>query len=85
MLRAFVDGGCAEAAPCLAAFGGLLFALAARSALPDPEEAVFQALLEIRAHGQRWPATGLPARFWVMGTAQRVFSRLAAPSPERPA
>jgi hypothetical protein len=65
-----------DMAPCIWAFGALLFALAHRYVLPDPEEAVCLALSEIRRCCPGWAGSSLPARVWIMAVAKRQFDEL---------
>ncbi|GGR69229.1 hypothetical protein GCM10008959_34070 [Deinococcus seoulensis] len=73
-------GGQGDLRACLSALLPTLYALAQRHALPNVEDAVGYAMQDIRDHCHCWPRTGLPARTWVLGLAQRRFqqARLAA-------
>ncbi|MGM9322574.1 hypothetical protein [Deinococcus aquaticus] len=73
-------GGQGDLRDCVGVLLPTLYALAQRHALPHAEEAVVSALQDIREHCHCWPRSGLPARTWVLGLAQRRFqqARLAA-------
>lgn len=73
-------GGQGDLRGCVGVLLPTLYALAQRHALPNVEEAVGCALQDIRDHCHCWPRSGLPARTWVLGLAQRRFQqvRLAA-------
>ncbi|WP_139806374.1 hypothetical protein [Deinococcus hopiensis] len=56
----------------------LLFALAQRHQLPDPEEAVHLALQDICTFCACWEKSGLPAHVWVAGIARQRFKTLGS-------
>ncbi|THF87176.1 hypothetical protein E7T09_08445 [Deinococcus sp. KSM4-11] len=70
---------------CIQTFHRLLFALAARYPFPDPEEAVYLALSDIRHCCPGWTSSRLPAKVWVLAVAKRRFDQVARvnPSDER--
>ncbi|UQN08052.1 hypothetical protein [Deinococcus sp. QL22] len=69
---------------CLQAFAPLLFALAERAQVADQEEAVEAVVRDLATHALSWPRSGLPARVWVTGMAQRRFQLLQrAPLSDR--
>ncbi len=61
----------AELGHCVRPFLPLLFALADRADVPDREAAVLDMLGEVQQWCHRWESTGLPARAWVIGVAQK--------------
>ncbi|WP_309571559.1 hypothetical protein [Deinococcus sp.] len=85
-LHAMVASGGQDLSPCVHAFSGLLFTLAHRYAFPDPEEAVYHALLDIRSGAASWNGARLPARLWAVGIARRRFDhmQLAQLHPDLP-
>jgi hypothetical protein len=60
-----------EMSQCVRPFLPLLFALADRADVADREAAVFAMLDEVQQWCHRWESTGLPARAWVVGMAQK--------------
>ncbi|UQN09336.1 hypothetical protein [Deinococcus sp. QL22] len=61
---------------CFQAFAPLLFTLAERAQVADPERAVEAVLRDLVTHHFGWPRSGLSARVWVIGMAQRRFQLL---------
>lgn len=60
-----------EMSRCVRPFLPLLFTLAEQAGVPDREAAVLAMLNEIQQWCHRWESTGLPARAWVIGMAQK--------------
>ncbi|MFB9994602.1 hypothetical protein ACFFLM_21825 [Deinococcus oregonensis] len=60
-----------ELGQCVRPFLPLLFTLAEQAGVTDRETAVLAMLDEIQHWCHRWEATGLPARAWVIGMAQK--------------
>lgn len=73
--------GCGRGEPhalqtCVHVFAPLLFALAEHAQVADQEGAVEAVLRDLNTHALGWPRSGLPARVWVTGMAQRRFQLL---------
>ncbi|UQN09303.1 hypothetical protein M1R55_22285 (plasmid) [Deinococcus sp. QL22] len=66
---------------CVQLFAPLLFALAQQAQGVGREEAVEAVLRNLETHHQGWHRSGLPARVWVTGMAQRRFQLLRQSSP----
>ncbi|THF71771.1 hypothetical protein E7T06_02105 [Deinococcus sp. Arct2-2] len=60
-----------ELGQCVRPFLPVLFALADRAGVADREAAVFAMLDEVQHWCHCWESTGLPARAWVVGMAQK--------------
>ncbi len=58
----------------------LLFALARRHALPDPEDFAYQVLSRVVQERDCWFRSELPARAWVCGLAMQVAQMHARPA-----
>jgi hypothetical protein len=65
---------------CFQVFSPLLFALAERAQVVDSEGAVEAILRDLETHHQAWPRSGLRARVWVTGMAQRRLQFWCQPS-----
>lgn len=60
-----------ELGHCVRPFLPLLFTLAERAGVADHEAAVLVMLDEVQQWCHCWESTGLPARAWVLGVAQK--------------
>ncbi|UQN09905.1 hypothetical protein [Deinococcus sp. QL22] len=86
LLRTLADsrmGGAAsqtadELGRCVRPFLPILFALADRAGIADREAAVFAMLDEVQHWCHCWESTGLPARAWVIGMAQKRLRQYQA-------
>lgn len=65
-------------APLVQAASPMLFALARRHDVRDPEEFAFQVLRRALAERRCWSRSGLPGRVWLCGLALQA-ARSASP------
>lgn len=70
-MAGFEQGGPEALQACFQVFAPVLFALAEQAQVVDQEGAVEAVLRDLETHHRAWSRSGLSARVWVIGIAQR--------------